>query len=180
VTTYIAFLRGINVGGRTKIPMAQLRRIFAEKKLGNPRTVLQSGNAVFTSSAINAAALGVRLEAEIEKRFGLRPDVVLRTLRELDDAITNNPFPKEAKSDPGHLLFIFPKTRVSSGAATALKAAIKGRERAVGKGLTVYVYYPDGIGTSKLTPAVIEKALGVRATGRNWNTVLKVSALAKA
>jgi len=93
MTTYIAFLRGINVGGRAKIPMAQLRRIFAEKKLGNPRTVLQSGNAVFTSSAINAAALGLRLEAEIEKRFGLRPDVVLRTLRELDDAITNNPFP---------------------------------------------------------------------------------------
>ena len=87
------------------------------------------------------------------------------------------PFPDEAKSDPGHLLVIFLKGSVTAKAVQALQEAVKGREVIRPGGRELYITYPDGIGRSKLTGALIERKLGARGTGRNWNTVMKLQAL---
>ena len=158
--------------------MPKLRDLLIEVKLGNPRTFLQSGNVVFTSTSANTSSLERKLEIATEKRFGFCPTYTLRGQRELDSAIAGNPFPKEARSDPSHLVMLFPKTAVSAKTVTRLRTAIRGREVVAGEGRALYLYFPDGIGPSKLTPAIVEKTLGTPATMRNWNTVTKLSALA--
>src|SRR5262249_6537821 len=115
------------------------------------------------------------LEAEAAKRFGRPIDFFVRDGQEWARVIADNPFPTEAKRDPGHLVVMALKDVPTAAAMKALQAAIKGREIVQAIGRHAYVVYPDGIGRSKLTNAVIEKALAARATGRNWNTVLKIA-----
>jgi uncharacterized protein (DUF1697 family) len=93
--------------------------------------------------------------------------------------IARNPFPNEAKADPAHLVVMFLKDAPDAKAVDQLNAAISGREVARAVGKQAYIVYPDGIGRSRLTTAIIEKKLGTRGTGRNWNTVLKLAALVK-
>ena len=176
--THIALLRGINVGGKAMVAMAKLRDMFAELGFADARTLLQSGNVVFSGGAKTPAALERQLEAEAEQRFGRHIDMFVRSGKEWQTIIAGNPFPAEAKRDPGHLVVMCFKDKLGVAQAKALQAAIKGREvfRAVGR--DAYIVYPDGIGRSKLTNAVIEKTLATRGTGRNWNTVLKLSELA--
>jgi len=175
---YIALLRGINVGGRNKIPMADLRDLFAAVGFTNARTLLQSGNVVFEGARQSAAALEQLLEAETQTRFGLSIDYVVRTATEWKRIIAGNPFIDEAKHDPSHTLVMLLKTPAKAAAVRALNDEIKGREIVRAAGKQLYMIYPDGIGRSKLTNAVIEKKLNVRGTVRNWNTVLKLDALA--
>ena len=94
--------------------------------------------------------------------------------------VAGNPFPEEAERDPSHLLVIFLKEAPDRKDVMALQSAIKGREVVRAKGRHAYVVYPDGIGRSRLTSALIEKKLATRGTGRNWNTVLKLGAAAGA
>jgi uncharacterized protein (DUF1697 family) len=169
VTTHIALLRGINLGGRKMIAMSDLRERAERLGLRDVSTLLQSGNLVFRSKK-TPAQLEKLLEKEIEV------DIFVRTPQEWAAVIAANPFPEEAKRDPGHLIVMFLKEARN---AAALQPAIVGREVARGAGRHIYIVYPDGMGTSKLTNAMIEKKLGTRATARNWNTVLKLAALAK-
>ena len=176
--TYVALLRGINVGGRSMVGMSALREMLGELGFGDVRSLLQSGNLLFgTDRRTTTAALEALLEKETAKRLGVSPDYVVRSAAEWAAVVANNPAPDEAKRDPGHLVVMFLKHAAAAKNVKKLEAAIRGREtvRAVGKQL--YVVYPDGIGRSKLTNAVIERELGTRATGRNWNTVLKLAAL---
>ena len=177
MTTHIALLRGVNIGGNTKIAMSDLRALLADLGFGDPRTLLQSGNAVLRSDELTGADLERLLEAETEKHLGLKTDFFVRIPQEWKAVIESNPFPDEAERDPSHLLVVFLKKAPSVEDVEALQAAIKGREvvRAVGR--QAYVVYPDGIGRSKLTINLIEKKLGCRGTGRNWNTVLKLADL---
>jgi len=176
VATYIALLRAINVGGRW-LAMADLRKTFENLGFEDAKTLLQSGNVVFTSDKRSTADLEKRLEAATEKAHKLQVDYMVRTAKEWADLIAANPYPKEAKSDPQRLVVSALKSAPKAGAEQALQAAIKGPEtvRIIGK--NAYLYYPAGQGTSKLTPAVIEKHLATRGTARNWNTVLKLQAL---
>ena len=96
----------------------------------------------------------------------------------MEAAIEANPFPKEAKTDPGHLVMMFLKDGASEKDVRALQESITGREVVPGSGREVYVYFRDGIGKSRLTINVVERKLGTRATGRNWNTVLKLRVVA--
>ena len=178
MTTHIALLRGINVGGNKKVAMADLRDLLTQLSFGEPRSLLQSGNLVFRSEALTGADLERLLDAEVEKRLGLKTELFVRTPEEWKAVIESNPFPDEAERDPGHLIVMFLKKAPDVQEVEALQAAIQGREvvRAVGR--QAYIVYPDGMGTSKLTINVIEKKLGTRGTGRNWNTVLKLGALA--
>jgi uncharacterized protein (DUF1697 family) len=178
MTTHIALLRGINVGGNKKVAMADLREFLAQLSFGEPRTLLQSGNVVFRSERLHGAELERLLDAEAETRLGLKTEFFVRTPEEWREVIANNPFPGEAESDPSHLVVMFLKRAPEAADVEALQAAIAGREvvRAVGR--QAYITYPDGIGDSRLTINVIEKKLGSRGTGRNWNTVLKLAALA--
>jgi len=178
MTTHIALLRAVNVGGRS-IPMADLKTMFAALGFADARTLLQSGNVVFDAGKNTGAALESLLEAETEKRLKVRADYLVRTAKEWKAIIAGSPFPREAKDDPSHLLVMPLKSAPAKSAVAALEAAIKGREILRCKGRDLYIVYPDGIGRSKLTIALIEKKLDTRGTGRNWNTVMKLQAMAE-
>ncbi len=176
MAVYIALLRAINVGGRW-LTMAELRATFAKLGFPDAKTLLQSGNVVFASEKRSTAELERLLEAGTGKHNKMQVDYMVRSAREWSDIVAANPFPKEAKADPGHLVVLALKGIPKAGAEQALQAAIKGPEtvRVIGK--NACIYYPAGIGVSKLTPAQIEKHLGHRGTARNWNTVVKLLAL---
>ncbi|HLK35697.1 MAG TPA: DUF1697 domain-containing protein [Polyangiaceae bacterium] len=178
MATLVALLRAVNLGGRS-MPMAGLREMLADLGLGDPRTLLQSGNAVFESSKA-PRALEALLEKATVKRFALASDYFVRTAREWEAVVAANPFEREAQSDPSHLLVMPLKEAPSAAQVATLVAAIQGRERVAVDGRTAYIVYPDGIGRSKLTNAFIEARLGTRGTGRNWNTAQKIAALARA
>src|SRR5262249_53045260 len=148
----IALLRGINVGGKAIVAMAELRELFAELGFADARTLLQSGNVVFeASSAPSSAALEHKLEAAAAKRFGRPIDFFVRGAKEWAGVIANNPFPAEAKRDPAHLVLMALKDAPSATAVKALKAAIKGRETVHAAGRHAYIVYPDGTRRSNAT-----------------------------
>jgi uncharacterized protein (DUF1697 family) len=173
--SYALLLRGINVGGNKLVPMAELRALIEAQGFAEPRTLLNSGNAVFQGRASASAALARRFEQALEKRFGFEVGCQVRTGSEWTALMAGNPFPGEAKKDPGHLLMVALETEPRAGALEKLRAAIVGRETVKIKGRELWAYYPDGQGRSKLTLPLIEKHLGARGTGRNWNTVVKIS-----
>jgi uncharacterized protein (DUF1697 family) len=158
--------------------MAELRHMLTVIGFTDVKSLLQSGNVVFTSEAPAGAELEARLEAETQKRLGLRTAFFVRTPRDLDAVIAGNPFLAQAKGDPSHLVVMFLKAAPKGGALESLRAAIKGPELVQAKGRHAYITYPAGIGESRLTAALIESKLGTQATGRNWNTVRKLAALA--
>lgn len=178
MTTFIALLRAVNVGGRS-VPMAGLRTLLADLGCGNPRTLLQSGNAVFTlEGKAVAAALERKFEAEAQRRFGMTIAFMLRTAAEWDAIVARNPFADTARNDPGHLLLMALKGAPTAAAISALREGYRGPESIEVVGPDAYLIYPEGVGRSRLTNALIERKLGFAGTGRNWNTVLKLAALA--
>lgn len=177
--THIALLRGINVGGHKLVAMSDLRDFLTALGCEAPRSLLQSGNLVFQCASRPRADLERWLETEAEKRLGLRTDFHVRTGQEWKKIIANNPFPTEAERDPARLVVMFLKRAPDQRAVKALQAAITGPEIVRADGMHAYIVYPDGMGRSRLTNALIDKRLGTRSTGRNWNTVVKLGALAK-
>ncbi|MEX1253431.1 MAG: DUF1697 domain-containing protein [Dehalococcoidia bacterium] len=180
MTTYIALLRGINVGGHRKVAMSDLRDFVVALGFEDVRTLLNTGNLSFRGKAQSDAALERSLEDEAENRLDLRTAFFVRTAKEWEAVIARNPFPAEAKRDPGHLVVQFLKDAPQADAVEALRAASKGPEIIRADGKQLYVFYPAGIGRSKLTADLMERELGTRGTGRNWNTVLKLGALGQA
>jgi len=180
MSRHVALLRAVNLPGHNKVGMADLRKLLADLGFADGQSLLQSGNLVFGSQGRTSAQLEALLEAEAKKRLGLATDFIVRTAAEWRSVIAGNPFPEEAERDPGHLLVMFLKEEVSPQDVAALQAAIKDREVVRAKGRHAYLVYPDGIGRSRLTNVLIEKKLGTRGTGRNWNTVLKLGDLAGA
>ena len=180
MTVYVALLRAINLAGHNSIAMADLKATFAKLGFTDARSLLQSGNFVFSCAKRSSEELERLLEQGTAKHNKLTADYFVRTAKEWGEIVAANLFPKEAKDDPGHLVVMALKGAAKAADVAALQAAIKGPETARGGGKNVYLYYPAGIGTSKLTAKVIEKHLGHRGTARNWNTVLKLLALAQA
>lgn len=177
MATYIALLRAVNLAGRNKVGMADLRALAEDLGFKDPRTLLQSGNLVFSGRAGASAKIEATFEKAATRSLGVTTDFFVRTATEWRDVIAGNPFAAEARSDPGHLLAVVLKHAPDAARVTSLQASIKGREQVRATGKIAYVTYPDGIGRSKLAIAGIERALGTRGTGRNWNTVLKLGAL---
>ena len=176
--TQIALLRAVNVAAYGMVKMADLKAVITGLGFTDVETLLQSGNVVFRSDGATGKALETMLEMEIAKRLGLKTDFIVRSAKEWEGVVSANPFPDAAKDDPSHLLVIFLKDVVKPKAVEALRSAIKGRETIATKGRELYAIYPDGIGRSKLTNALIEGKLGTRGTGRNWNTVMKIAGMA--
>ena len=176
--SYIALLRAVNIGPRNKIAMADLRDLVAALGFADPRTLVNSGNVVFSGAVRSSSAIERQLEAAAKERLKLETVVMVRTRAEWARLVASNPFRDEAVRDPGHLLAVLLKNSIAPARVKALQSAIVGRERVGGDRGHVYAVYPDGVGRSKLTLAVIEKHLGVPATGRNWNTVLRLKELA--
>ena len=177
--TYITVLRAINLGAHNRIKMADLRAMLEKLGYSDAQTLLVSGNAVFRCAAGSCDKLEKQLEAASTKHLGVTTDYFVRSAKEWQDVIAANPFPAEAKSDPGHLLMMCLRDAPAAAAVKALQAAIKGREQVRANGKHAYFVYPDGVGRSKLSITMIEKALGTRGTARNWNTVLKLGELAQ-
>lgn len=172
---YAAFLRAINVGSR-KVAMAELRAHVEALGYAEVATILQSGTVVFSAAKQSNGTLEAHLEAGLAKRLGLDAPLVVRTAAQVAAILEGNPFDREAESDPSHLVAVVLKTRPSAAKIQALEQAIAGRERIAVAGDVMYVYYPDGIGESKLTAAKIDKVLGTIGTARNWNTMRKIAA----
>lgn len=174
---YVALLRAVNLPGHNKVGMADLRKVAEDLGLKDVRSLLQSGNLVFGGGRQKGARLEALLEKGAAQSLGVATEFFVRSAEEWEAIVARNPFPEEAKRDPGHLLLLCLKGAVTGAAVTELERSIRDREVVRGAGREVYLFYPDGVGRSRLTAATIEKKLGTRGTGRNWNTVLKLGAL---
>lgn len=174
--TYIALLRGINIGGHHLLPMRELAAILAQLGAREVRTYIQSGNAVFRCPDGHAADLAARLRAAIGERYGFQPHVLILAPDALARAVAGNPFP-DAAADPNTLHLGFLAARPDA-ADLAKLARLKGASERFHLGDGVfYMHLPEGAGRSKLA-AGAEQALGVPMTGRNWKTVCKLLDLA--
>jgi uncharacterized protein (DUF1697 family) len=175
----LILLRGINVGGNQLVPMADLRAWLVGQGFVNPRSLLQSGNLVLGSRELTGAALEEALEKAAGVRFGFQPEFFARTVAEWQRVIDRNPMADEAKSDPSRFLVHFFKRPIAEGRVRALRAVSRGTERFEARGREVYIFYPDGIARARLTQAMLDRHLETRGTARNWNTVMKLSVLAR-
>jgi uncharacterized protein (DUF1697 family) len=174
---YIALLRGINVGGQKMVAMTDLRDLLTRLGFTNARSLLQSGNLLFQSKTRTSESLELLLESETEKRLGVQSFFFVRTTDEWRDIVARNPFREEAKRDPAHLVVMLLKGSAEAKDVKALQAANTGPEIIRADARRLYIVYPEGMGRSRLTNALIERKLGTRGTARNWNTVLKLDAL---
>ncbi len=169
--TWIALLRAIGPATHKMMPLRRLCEACAASELNEVSSYIATGNLIF-SSHVSEEILRRRI-TEAVAGFGLSNEVFLRRPAELNHAISRNPFPDAALERPGKLLVCFMDGAVS---ATGL-ADYRGPERFKAIGRELYVDYINGVGTSKLTPAVIERRLGQRGTARNWNTIAKLAEL---
>ncbi|MFI1396976.1 DUF1697 domain-containing protein [Streptomyces sp. NPDC020681] len=179
-TRYAALLRGINVGGHKKVPMAQLREVLGELGHGDIATYLQSGNAVFSSDSDDEQALATALERAIERRFGFGVDCLVRGGPYLKAVADACPFPAASlEAKQLHVTYfsepVAPERLAPIDAAAFLPEEFRLGDRAL------YLYAPDGLGRSKLAEALAKPRLfkGITATTRNWNTVVKLVELTR-
>ena len=174
---YVALLRAVNLGSYQQVSMSALTQLLAELGFDEPRTVLQSGNIVFGAPRRSTLQLERTLATGVERRLTVATDFFVRTAPEWRDVVASNPFAKEAEVDPSRLVVVIMRDEPATELVRNLQMAITGSETTHVQGRHAYIVYPDGIGRSRLTTALIEKKLGTRATGRNWSTVLKLEAL---
>lgn len=167
-------LRAVNVGGR-KLLSADLKRAAETVGFARPQTLLASGNVVFETD-LPAAEAAARLEARILKDLGLAADVMARDLADLDGVIAANPFERQAQEEPSRLMAMFLSGELQGGVELLEPACAFGEQVRAGPGC-LYVWFPAGAGTSKLSNVLIERRLKVRGTMRNWNTVGKLREL---
>lgn len=177
MSSYVALLRAINIGGRAKVGMAELRDLVAALGFASVRTHLQTGNLVFEGEAAADAELEALLEAEAARRLGLQTQIFVRRAEEVAGVVAANPFPLEAERAPNHLVVLFAKHELDPA---PLREGYRGPEIFEARGRHLYCVYSEGIGESKLTNTVLERRLGGPVTGRNWNTVRKLAEMAGA
>jgi uncharacterized protein (DUF1697 family) len=174
-TTYAALLRGINVGGSKKVPMAELRTLLEGLDLGDVRTYLQSGQAVFSSDHGNEESLAAEITAAIEKHFGFGVDVLVRDHAFLKAVVDACPFPAaELQAKQLHVTYFSAPVDEERYAGIARDAHLPEEFRLGDR--VLYLYAPDGLGRSKLAEQLSRPRLnkGLIATTRNWNTVVKL------
>ena len=173
--TFVALMRGINVGSARKLPMADLRALCVRFGLEQPQTYIQSGNLVVGANGDNKA-LRQLLEKECAARFGFAVDVIVRTAAEWQGHVAANPFADDAKALPRMLHLYLARDPLKSGAGNALAQRAQAGERVNVAGGALWIDYgANGVARSKLSPFLIDQACGSPATGRNWNSVLKIS-----
>lgn len=170
MATYIALLRGVNVGGNI-LKMDRLREICAKLGANNPRTYVQSGNIVF--EAVGAASeWTAKLEKKLAGESRLPVSVIVRTAAEMSAVLAGNPFLKEKGIDTARLAVTFLQNVPAKTALAALAALKIGTERFHCAGKEIYLHCPDGFANAKLY--TLEKVLAQRTTTRNWNTANKL------
>ena len=169
MTSFIALLRGINVSGQRKVPMADLRALCTGLGWEDVRSYIQSGNVVFSARA-KAPALEAALEQALEARFGFAVDVLVRTAAQWAVYVRDNPLRDAAEAEPNRVMLALSKAPPAANALEKLRErAIQERLEAAGEAL--WVHFPEGAGSSKLTPALWDRLVGSPVTARNWRTV---------
>lgn len=174
--TYVALLRGVNVGGTNKLPMRELVALFASLGYQDATTYIQSGNVVFKATTRREPDLALAIESGVADTFGLTVRVVVRTAAALEDVVARNPF-HTTGADLSKLFVFFlahlvaPTAELDPHRSPPDQFAVSGRE--------IYVLCPNGLGQSKLTVDYFERRLNTTATARNWNTVTKLLELAR-
>jgi len=175
---YISMLRGVNLGGHNRVSMARLSTLYESLGFEAPRTYVQSGNVVFRAKEKGAASITKKIQDGIERTFGFRPAVLLRTSAELKKAIDANPFAGRRDIVPGKLLVTFLAADPGPDGLRRLAAFRSHPEESHLKGSELYIYFPNGAGRSKLPWSSVEKLVGVTGTARNWNSVTKMLEIA--
>lgn len=172
--THVALLRGVNVGGKNKLPMKELAALFGDVGCVDVRTYIQSGNVVFSAPADVASSLEARVEAQIERQLGLRVPVVLRSAAELAGAVEASPFADRVADHPKAVHVMFLKDRPTAAAVAALDPNRSPPDTYAVVGREVHLFCPNGVARTKLTTAWLDRALSTVSTARNWRTVLKL------
>jgi uncharacterized protein (DUF1697 family) len=175
----VSMLRGVNVGGHNLIKMDALLALYRSLKLRDPHTYLQSGNVVFRTDERDLAFLAGRIENGIERTFHFRPDVIIRTTSEMRDVISRNPFPTRRGIEPSKLLVTFLADDPGAEVREKVLAIKTDPEELRISGRELYIYYPAGMGRSKLAWMAMVKVLKTTGTGRNWNSVTKLLQIAE-
>jgi uncharacterized protein (DUF1697 family) len=175
-TPHVALLRGVNLGGKNKLPMKELVLMFTEAGCHNATTYIQSGNVIFSAVPAIASRVPALICAQIGKRFGFQTQIVVRTGEQLRDIVSNNPFLKAGAAEEAlHVLFLadLPNSRdinqLDPNRSPPDEFIVRGRE--------VYLHLPQGMGRTKLTNNYFDSKLRTTSTGRNWRTVVKLSEL---
>jgi uncharacterized protein (DUF1697 family) len=194
MASHVALLRGINVGGRNKVPMADLREVVTSLGHTGVSTYIQSGNVLFSTADTQTAKLAAALESAIEDRFGIWSSVVVLTSDELARVLAANPYPDEPNPRMVHVVFLnaeLPEEVLGRISAAESAAAAKGSRdtvqlvsQAAGRPQALFLHTPDGFGTSELAQNVFkiiappkDKKRGLAATARNWATATKLLSL---
>jgi uncharacterized protein (DUF1697 family) len=176
---FAILLRAVNLGPSLRVTAADLRGAAEDVGLGSVRTLLNSGNLVVTpgtSGAVSAAEIAGLVRECLTERLGQDVPAVGLTADQLEAIARANPFPAAARDDPSHLQVHVPFGEVDEAGVARLDLANAGREMLASAAGVLYVHYVDGIGRSKLTPKVIDDAVGAPTTARNWNTLTKLRA----
>jgi uncharacterized protein (DUF1697 family) len=180
--TYVALLRAVNVGGTGKLPMADFRKLLEGLGFRNVETYIQSGNAVFDASG-SATKVSAAIAAGLEKLTGAAVDVMIRTHEELSRVIAENPFAAESAADGARVHVGFLAGPAPAAAEAALSRIVTQyparRDRYHLAGNTIYLHLPDGAAETKFSGKTMDRALGIAATARNWNTVLKLHTMSE-
>jgi uncharacterized protein (DUF1697 family) len=175
---HIALLRGVNVGGKNKLPMKDLAALFEAAGCERVRTYIQSGNVVCAAPAVLARGLPAAVARDLERRFGLRVPVVMRTAAEMERVAAGNPF-LAAGTDPAALHVAFLGEVPEKGRAAGLDPGRSPPDELALRGREVYLRLPSGTARSRITNAWLDAVLGTFSTIRNWRTVLQLLEMAR-
>jgi uncharacterized protein (DUF1697 family) len=177
-TRHVALLRGVNLGGKNRLPMKELAVMFTEAGCHTVTTYIQSGNVIFSAAPAIASRVPTLISAQIGKCFGFQTQIIIRTGKQMRDIVSNNPFLQAgAVEEALHVLFLadLPNSRdindLDHDRSTPDEFIVRGRE--------VYLHLPQGVGRTKLTNNYFDSKLRTTSTGRNWRTVVKLSEFAQ-
>jgi uncharacterized protein (DUF1697 family) len=176
---FAILLRAVNIGPDLRVTSADLREAATDAGLGAARTLLNSGNLVVTpgtSGATRSSEIARLVQEHLTERLGREVPAVGLSAAQLDEIAQDNPFPAAARGHPSQLQVHVPFGHLDEAGVARLDLANAGREMLATAAGVLYVHYVDGIGRSKLTPKVIDKAVGAPTTARNWNTITKLRA----
>ena len=176
---YVALLRGINVGGKNKMPMKDLAAMFADAGFSDVRTYIQSGNVVFRADPTPGEDIPSLISASISDRFGLQIPVVIRTAHEFRAIVEANPFANHT-DEPDKLHVAFLSDLPNPANVDALDPDRSPPDEFAVVGREVYLHCPNGMARTRLTNAYFDSTLAATSTMRNWKTVMKLLELAAA
>jgi uncharacterized protein (DUF1697 family) len=176
---FVSMLRGINVGQHHRIKMEALKAMYESLGLHDAQTYVQSGNVVFRAKEKDELRLQHKIEDAIQETFGFHSDVILRNAAELRDVIARNPFAGRPEVEPAKLLVTFLGTDPGMDARDKIGAIQTSPDELRLDGREIYAFFPNGMGQSKLSWPAIERIVKTTWTGRNWNSVMKLLAMAE-